>query len=348
MHFNKEDKPYRWVQTASKATLRCMDLTRQLLSFSRRKAIEKEPLDLNGTFAELKEMISRSVTPEIDVQYFLNEDLWLTEINLGEFQDAVINLVINARDAMPHGGEIVIETSNISVDDDFASGDMDIKYGDYVQLALSDTGSGISKELLDHIFEPFFTTKEDGKGTGLGMAMVYGFVKRYDGYIKVYSEAEIGTTIRIYLPRSKIESMINEHVDNIFEIPKGHESVLIVDDEIDLLELAEKLFTELGYKTHTAESGAQALDILKTNHDFDLIFSDVVMPGGVNGYDLAEKAIKFNPDIKVLLTSGFTSRTLIKEGQEKFKNNLLSKPYRKSELAQRVRIILDNEVKETV
>ena len=347
-HFNEGDKPYRWVQTASKATLRCMDLTRQLLSFSRRKAVEKEPVDLNNSFTDLKDMISRSVTPEIDVQYFLDEDLWLTEINIGEFQDAVINLIINARDAMPHGGKIMIETSNLRVDDDFASINMGIEDGDYVELVLSDTGTGIDKELLEHIFEPFFTTKEDGKGTGLGMAMVYGFVQRYDGYIKVYSETEVGTTIRIYLPRSKIESMVYERVQNIVDLPHGDETVLIVDDEIDLLLLADKLFTELGYKTQTAQSGAQALEILKTNNDFDLIFSDVVMPGGVSGYDLAEGAIELNPAIKILLTSGFTSRTMIKEGQEKFRNHLLSKPYRKSELAQRVRFILDDGVEKTV
>ena len=347
-HFNKEEKPYRWVQTASKATLRCMDLTRQLLSFSRRKAIEKEPLDLNKTFTDLKDMISRSVTPEIDVQYFLDDDLWLTEINLGEFQDALINLIINARDAMPSGGKIVIETSNITIDDDFATPEIDIEYGEYVQLIISDTGTGIEKDLLEHIFEPFFTTKADGKGTGLGMAMVYGFVKRYEGTIKVYSEVGIGTTIRIYLPRSKMESKIYSHHENVFEIPTGDETVLIVDDEIELLELAEKFFTQLGYTTQTAENGAQALEILKTNTDFDLIFSDVVMPGGINGYELAEQATTLNPHIKILLTSGFTSRTMIKEGQKKFESNLLSKPYRKSELAQRVRLILDSQDNESV
>ncbi|MDX1286368.1 MAG: ATP-binding protein, partial [Draconibacterium sp.] len=189
-HFKEKEneKPYKWVQTATNATLRCMDLTRQLLSFSRRQVTDTVIVDLNDTFEDLQTMVSRSVTPEIDVQYFLEEELWLTETNIGEFQDVIINLVINSRDAMPHGGKIVIETKNkIFADDIFDTG-FEIKSGGYVEIVVSDMGVGIDKETLDHIFEPFFTTKPKGKGTGLGMAMVYGFVKRYDGYIKVYSE----------------------------------------------------------------------------------------------------------------------------------------------------------------
>lgn len=346
-HFSEDDKPYKWVQTASRATLRCMDLTRQLLSFSRRTSTDTTVLDLNNTFTDLHSMISRSLTPEIDVQYVLSEDLWMTETNLGEFQDSIINLVINSRDAMPHGGKIIIETSNIFVDDNFSITDFEIENGEYVQLIISDTGTGIDKELLDHIFEPFFTTKPDGKGTGLGMAMVYGFIKRYGGYIKVYSEQGIGTTIHIYLPRTKSVTISNENDHTNVAIPTGTESVLIVDDEIDLLELAEQFFTELGYKTTVAENGAQALELLKEDQDIALLFSDVVMPGGINGYDLAQQATELKPELKVLLTSGYTSRTMVKNGQEKFKSQLISKPYRKSDLAQRVRLILDGKVEET-
>lgn len=341
MHFTKEDKPYKWVQTALKATLRCVDLTRQLLSFSRRQTTDKLPLDLNNTFLDLQEIISRSVTPEIDVHYLLSEELWLAETNLGEFQDVVINLVINSRDALPHGGKIVIETKNTVVDDEFTNHNFEIELGDYVQFILTDTGSGIDKESLEHIFEPFFTTKPDGKGTGLGMAMVYGFVKRYEGYIKVYSEPGIGTTIRIYLPRSTASNVIDDHIELKYDLPTGSESVLIVDDEIGLLELAEKFFSELGYKTSIAENGNEALDILKADNIIDLLFSDVVMPGGMNGYELADKATQLRPNLKVLLTSGFTSRTIINDGLEKFSTNLLSKPYRKTDLAKRVRLVLD-------
>jgi CheY-like chemotaxis protein len=230
---------------------------------------------------------------------------------------------------------------NTNINDDFANHEYEIKPGEYVELIISDTGTGMEKEALDHIFEPFYTTKPDGKGTGLGMAMVYGFAKRYGGYINIYSEVGVGTTVRLYLPRSKTTSVKDEEQLLNMDMPTGNESVLIVDDEIDLLVLAEKFFAELGYKTQIAENGFQALDKLKDDAGIKLLFSDVVMPGGMNGYQLAEKAIKMYPELKILLTSGFTSRTIVENGLEKFNANLLSKPYRKMELAQRVRFILD-------
>lgn len=347
-HFKTTEKPYKWVQTATKATLRCMDLTRQLLSFSRRQVTDTTVLDLNSTFDDLQTMISRSVTPEIDVQYFLTEDLWLTETNAGEFQDVIINLVINARDAMPHGGKIVIETANKIIDDNISAPDFEIISGEYIQLILSDTGTGIDKETLEHIFEPFFTTKPKGKGTGLGMAMVYGFVKRYDGYIKVYSEPGEGTSFHLYLPRTKTTEIATNTTHQDIELLTGNESVLIVDDEIDLLELAEKFFSELGYQTRIAENGMQALEILKSDSTIDLLFSDVVMPGGINGYELAQQATLLRPDLKVLLTSGFTSKTIVEKGQERFCAHMLNKPYRKADLAQRLRLVLDEVVENDV
>ena len=187
----------------------------------------------------------------------------------------------------------------------------------------------------------FFTTKPDGKGTGLGMAMVYGFIKRYDGYIKLYSEPGIGTTVRIYLPRSKTIEVSDEYTDKNVSMPTGTESVLIVDDEIDLLELAQHIFSGLGYKTQVAENGIKALEALNSDQHFDMLFSDVVMPGGINGYELAQQAKQLRPEIKVLLTSGFTSNAIVKTEHKEFETQLLSKPYRKVDLAQKVRLILD-------
>jgi len=342
-HFSETEKPYKWVQSATKATLRCIDLTRQLLSFSRRQPTDNTLINLNSTFDELQDMISRSVTPEIDVQYSLAENLCKTVTNKGEFQDVVVNLVLNARDAMPNGGKIVIETSNTYFDEDFSGLNLKIKKGDYAQLSISDTGAGINKELKERIFEPFFTTKPVGKGTGLGMSMVYGFIKRYDGYIKVDSEPGTGTTIRVYLPCSKTTDISSENINQNINIPTGSESVLIVDDEVDLLELAEQYFSELGYKTKIAENGETALEVLKCDHNIDLLFSDVVMPGGINGYDLALQATQLHSELKVLLTSGFTSKSIAKSEHKKFEAQLLSKPYRKVELAKMVRLILDNE-----
>ncbi|HEC15328.1 MAG TPA: response regulator, partial [Sedimenticola sp.] len=341
-HVAGEEKPAKWVDTAVKATQRCMDLTRQLLAFSRRESPAKTIVDLNAMFQELETMIARSVTPEVEVQYFPADGLWLTEIDPGEFQDAILNLVINARDAMPGGGKLLIETGNKRLDADYAALNPGVEPGDYVQLMLSDTGAGMDQQTLEHVFEPFFTTKPKGKGTGLGMAMVYGFVKRYGGYIKVYSEPGVGTSIRIYLPRSPAsEAPLPANNGQTAELPTGSESILIVDDEPDLLTLAGQYLGELGYCSRTAANAARALEILEGDGSFDLLFSDVVMPGGMNGYELARRATRLRPGLKVLLTSGFTSKAMAPNGLGRFSAHLLGKPYRKADLARRVRLVLD-------
>jgi len=339
-----DKKAHQWVTTAIQATLRCMELTRQLLAFSRRQARGKTVVDLNRVFRELETMIARSVTPEVEVQYFPAADLWLTEINPGEFHDAVLNLILNARDAMPDGGKLLIETGNKTLDADYAAVNPGVEPGDYVELTLSDTGTGMDSETLERAFEPFFTTKPEGKGTGLGMAMVYGFVKRYGGYIKIYSELGTGTTMRLYLPRSS-DSETTVPVDGLHEtdLYTGSESILIVDDEADLLQLAGLYLRDLGYRTLLAENAAQALEILAGDVTLDLLFSDVVMPGGMNGFELAQQAMELKPGLKVLLTSGFTSKTIAHNGLARFAIHLLSKPYRKDELAQRIRLVLDEK-----
>lgn len=341
-------KPRKWVDAAVKATMRCTDLTRQLLAFSHRMPYQKSVLDINVSIKDMEAMATRSLTPEVEVQYLLAEDLWLTEIDLGEFQDAVLNLVINARDAINGAGKLVIETTNIHLDEDYAELNPDSNPGDYVQLMLSDTGSGMDKATQERAFEPFYTTKPKGKGTGLGLAMVYAFVKRFGGFIKIYSEPDIGTTIRICLPRSAA-SEPDTCVDQTreAELPEGDETILIVDDEIDLLQLADLYLGSLGYHTLLAENAAQALEILSENKKIDLLFSDVVMPGGMNGYELAQLAQQKQSDLKVLLTSGFASRTIMESGLARFSADLLNKPFRKAELAQRIRSILDNTLADT-
>jgi CheY-like chemotaxis protein len=212
---------------------------------------------------------------------------------------------------------------------------------------LSDTGTGMSAETLEHIFEHFFTTKPEGKGTGLGLAMVYGFVKRYGGHIKVYSEPGMGTTIRMYLPRSTTsEPAVIVNNTQEAKLPTGTESILIVDDEADLLQLADDYLSDLGYQTLRAENAAQAQAILEGNKLIDLLFSDVVMPGGMNGYELAQQAVEMRPGLKVLLTSGYTAKTIANNGLARFSAHLLSKPYRKDDLAQRIRLVLDEVLDE--
>lgn len=342
-HFPEYAEPHQWVDTASKATLRCMDLTRQLLAISRRQSREKIVVDLNSSLQDLENMIARSVTPEVKLEYSIASDLWMTEIDPGEFQDAILNLVINARDAMPNGGKLMIETANKTLGADYVALNPGVESGDYIQLMLSDTGTGMDRETQEHIFEPFFTTKPEGKGTGLGLAMVYGFAKRYGGHIKVYSEPGTGTTIRLYLPRtdtSEAAAAVSQ-ADRI-DLPTGDETVLVVDDEADLLQLAEQYLGRLGYRTRLAENAAQALDILAKEDGVDLLFSDVVMPGGMNGYELAQQATQLRPGIRILLTSGFTSKTMAHNGLARFSAHLLNKPYRISSLAQRIRLVLDS------
>ncbi len=339
-----DEKPHKWIDTATRATIRCMDLTRQLLTFSRKHSKEKIVVDLNAIVREQETMIKRSVTPEVEVQYFLTDELWLTEIDTGEFHDAILNLVINARDAMPDGGKLLIETSNKYLDSDDARLNFGAATGDYVQLMLSDTGTGMGRETLEHAFEPFFTTKPDGKGTGLGLAMVYGFVKRYNGYIKIYSEPGIGSTVRLYLPRStSSKPPVATGINDGTVLPAGNEHILIVDDEVDLLQLAEHYLSDLGYQTRIAENAAQALKILANDGSIDLLFSDVVMPGGINGYELAQRATQQKPELKVLMTSGFTAKTVAHNGLARFTRHQLSKPYRKAELARHIRVVLDEK-----
>ncbi len=338
------DRAGKWVETATRATLRCMDLTRQLLAFSRKQSKEKNVLQLNTVIRELETMISRSVTPAVSVQYALDSDAWPAEINAGEFQDAMLNLVINARDAMPGGGVLRISSRNQSLDTDYVAQHPDTLAGDFIELSISDTGTGMDQETQSRMFEPFYTTKSKDKGTGLGMAMVYGFVQRFNGFIRVSSELNTGTVIQIYLPRSiaAVEDLLPGS-DNIPHLPEGNETILVVDDEIELLQLAENYLTALGYQVYSAENATQALALLHSGQVVDLLFSDVVMPGGINGYELAQQALQLQPRLKILLTSGFTSRAIAANENKDIVLQVLNKPYRKDDLAQRIRLVLDEK-----
>lgn len=338
----KDDKAIKRIETINKAAFRAAGLTKQLLGFSRRQAQNIVVTNINQVIQGMDSLIARSVTPEVAVEHHLANDLWPTEIDPGDFEDALLNLILNARDAMPEGGRLIIETSNGVLDTAYAEVNSAVSPGEYVQLAVSDTGSGIVAEIMDRIFEPFFTTKPQGKGTGLGLSMVFGFTERSRGHIKAYSEHGAGTTFRLYLPRSEgIGREPNLYRGDEEGLPQGQESILIVDDEKELIELAKAKLQELGYTVYTAMNGQQALDLLNENNQIDLLFSDVVMPGGMNGYELAEQASKKHPDLKVLLTSGFTSKAVAVNGLASFSANLLAKPYTLTSLASRVRYVLD-------
>jgi CheY-like chemotaxis protein len=266
----------------------------------------------------------------------------MVELNPDDLEDALINLSLNARDVMPSGGSLIIEITNTILDERFTRYKNGLGPGEYVEISISDTGTGMNKEVADKVFDPFFTTKDKGKGTGLGLAMVYGFIKRINGYITVYSEIGVGTTFRLYIPRAM--SMLKRE-DNDAAVfarqPTGTETILIVDDEVELAEVAKNVLEDLGYTTICAHSAHEALQVLEQNNSIDLIFSDVVMPGGISGLDLADVISERYPDVKILLTSGFTGKVKHSRRAEGLLGKMLNKPYRDIELAMRIRETLD-------
>ena len=335
----------KWVDNATDAVLRCTELTRQLLAFSRDQVQEQMAVCVNNSIDKMKIMIERSVTPQINVQYDLAGDLWTTMLNSGDFQDATLNLVINARDAMPKGGTLSIKTLNQQITQPDETTLPELQPGEYVKLIVEDTGTGMSKEIQERIFEPFFTTKEVGKGTGLGMSMVFGFVKRNNGHIGIFSEPGIKTRIQIYFPRftgpATADSKNTNKIKTDTLAPAiSKETILIVDDELELLQLANRFLQDLGYNTLTASNAENALTILQSNCNIDLLFTDIVMPGTMDGCELAKKALQIQPDIKVLLTSGFAPKYASTEKLSIPAFKLLNKPYRKSNLASHIQDVL--------
>lgn len=333
------------INNIDKASQRASELTKQLLSFSKKKPSKQSATNINNLIKKMQNLVSRSITPEINVSLHLEDDLWLTNINQGDFEDSILNLCINSRDAMDGRGQLIISTHNRIIGNDFCETNTHARPGKYIEIAAKDTGVGISEESMDRIFEPFYTTKGEGKGTGLGLSMVYGFAERCNGFIIVKTKENIGTTIKLFLPRIDApEQPVIKSVDNnIIPASAGSEIILVVDDEVMLLELAKTLLEELGYKVITATSGKQALDILQHEPAINMIFSDVVMPGDINGFELAEKAAHDYPGIKILLTSGNSGKasTSISNVPVSISENILGKPYTKDELAVRIRRLLD-------
>lgn len=333
------------VEAVAKASGRAAMLTRQLLDFSRQQAGNCEPTDINKIIRGMDNLIERSVTPEVEVTTELYPELWIVDIDRGDFENVLLNLVINARDAMPKGGKLHITTCNTVLDENYILMNPGMKPGEHVLLSVGDSGVGIPSEVLEHIFEPFFTTKPQGKGTGLGMSMVYAFSQRSHGSVRVYSEIAVGTTVHIYLPRTKKKREDSMERPGILPgLPGGDETILIVDDEQDLVTLADDMLRILGYTTLAAKNGNEAVNILlDKNNAIDLLFTDVVMPGGINGFELAQQALLLNPDLKVLFTSGYIEKAVPKSGQFPFGSEILFKPYTELDLAIRIREILDDD-----
>jgi PAS domain S-box-containing protein len=329
------------IEIAQNAALRGAELTRRLLNFSRGSTLSTSIVNVNSVLANIQQMIGKSLTSKISIETILSDDLWMVELNSGDLEDVIVNLSINARDAMPNGGRLIFETRNKVLDKTISLQKTSVEPGDYVEFVISDTGEGMTKEVSERIFDPFFSTKEKNKGTGLGMSMVYGFVKRTKGQIYVYSELGLGTTFKIYIPRSvSISEPELRPYENIEILPKGTETILVVDDERELVAIAQETLGELGYTTIGAYSADDALEILAVNRSIDLVFSDVVMQGSMEGFELAVAISSRYPNIKVLLTSGFTGNVKTPEIYQHWETDLLTKPYRIDQLAEKIRKIL--------
>lgn len=342
-----EDKNHQRIERSIKAAERGANLTSRLLSFSRQSPESNERVDINETLADLKELVQRSITSEIEIELLLDDTLTPVRINKSDFEDAMINLAVNARDAMPDGGVLTFETKLSRVDRYSNPMIQQVPVGDYLEVSISDNGCGMSQDVINRVFEPFYTTKDEGKGTGLGMSMVYGFVKRAQGAISIYSEVGIGTTIKIYLPFASDEAGASTarsvDAERSTKVRGGSESILIVDDEPDLADVAQSILSDLGYTTMIAIDGFSALKILQSDKHIDMLLTDVIMPG-MNGFELAAKAAEMRPDLKVLLTSGYTGNTSMKTFSAANNYDLLRKPYSNRDVALRVRQVLDSEL----
>ena len=328
---------------AETAALRGSILTRSLLDFSRRSEGDYSPVDVGEVISGFEELIRKSITASISLETCFPEGLFRVELSPDDLEDALINLSLNARDAMPNGGslKIKIQESVIGKADEHV--EVEMEPGEYLELSISDTGGGISSEVCERIFDPFFTTKGKADGTGLGLTMVYGFVKRCNGYIFVLSELGQGTTFKMYFPRSRqAVKPLELSAVSAPTTPSGFETILIVDDEVELAAIAQTILEKLGYTVVCADTGPAALQVLEENMNIDLVFSDVVMPGGMSGLELATTITREYPHVKILLTTGFSVEADRSVAATDSEYEILRKPYRRMDLAKRIRMVLDD------
>jgi signal transduction histidine kinase/ActR/RegA family two-component response regulator len=321
------------------STERAADLTRQLLAFARKQPLRPQPTNLNDIVGATHTMLGRALGQHIEISAILDDGLWGASIDRAQFEAALVNLCINARDAMPEGGRLLIETQNVSLDEEYVKHNPGARAGDYAMLAVSDTGAGIPADMMERVFEPFVTTKAPGKGTGLGLSMVYGFIKQSHGHIKIYSEVGHGTTVRIYLPRNDEVSTEVETASKA--MPRGTERILVVEDDYRVRENVVFQLGSLGYVVGQADSAVAGLARLTEDLPYDLLLTDVVMPGKMNGRGLADEARRRHADLGVLFMSGYTENAIVHNGHLDVGSRLLSKPFRKAELARAVRDAID-------
>lgn len=319
-------------------------LTKRLLAFARKQTLFPKRINVHDCMVNVKSMLTPALGETIKISTEAADDLWSIWIDEGQLENALVNLAVNARDAMPNGGELSIEAQNVKIDETIAFDKYQITPGEYVKISITDQGTGIAPEIQEHIFEPFFTTKGEGKGTGLGLSMIYGFIKQSKGHITVYSEMGHGTTFHLYLPKAPEDVPLKhpeKHADNVAAHINGDEIILLVEDETTVREVGYEYLTQLGYKVLVAENGVAALKILQENKDIALLFTDVIMPEKMTGPELAIEARKLCPTIKILFTSGYPKTALANNGKLDFAEQHLAKPYKLMQLAQVIRELLD-------
>lgn len=330
------------VDSAFKAALRGAELTRQLLAFARRQPLDARVIAINERVSATMDLLRRTLGERIQITTDLEPELWPALADQAQLESALVNLAINARDAMKSNGRLAIETANQKLDEDYARENVDAVPGDYVMLAVSDTGSGMPPDVLAHVFEPFFTTKAPGEGTGLGLSMVYGFVRQSQGHIKIYSEVGCGTTVQLYLPRAPEGApAAADPKPATTPVAKPGERILVVEDNAEVRKVVAVQLGELGYGVTEASNGEAALRLIEQGTSVDLLFTDVIMPGHLTGDELARIARRLRPGLKVLLTSGFAKSSPLNAPRSDDFKNLLTKPYRKIELATKLRAALD-------
>ena len=344
LHAKLEDKVDRdeYLAPAIEATKRGATLTHRLLAFARKQALDVRDVDVEALVDGMHDMLRRSLGETIEIKVVNPAGLWLCEVDPAQLEQALLNLAINARDAMPVGGRLIIEMENTHIDEAYADAHVEVSPGDYVLLAVSDNGTGMSPEVREMVFEPFFTTKDVGQGTGLGLSMVFGFVKQSAGHITVYSEEGEGTTVRLYMPRSRATAATPLAIGGK-ETPraKPDETILVAEDDVNFRRVIKAMLEDLGYAVIVASEGREALEILSTTPRVDLLLTDVVMSGGISGTALAEAAHRDRARLRVVYMSGYTRNAIVHHGRLDPGVELLAKPFNIEDLGRKLRAVLD-------
>jgi signal transduction histidine kinase len=340
------------IDMAQQAGRNAAKLTHRLLAFARRQPLEPKRVDCNKLVTDMTDMLRRSIGEAIDFEAVLGAGIWPALVDPNQLESALLNLAVNAQHAMPNGGRLTIETANTFLDEAYASRFGDVTQGQYVMISVADTGTGIAPDVLENVFEPFFTTKPVGVGTGLGLSMVHGFMKQSGGHVRIYSEVGHGTTVKLYLPRyvaatsgGSVHPVGAEREHAPLARALGGQTILIVEDNDGVRDYAREILSDLGYSIHEAVNADDALDIVKSGIPLDLLFTDVVLPGGKSGRQLSDEVAQLRPSLPVLFTTGYTQNAIVHHGRLDPGVQLIGKPYTQHDLANRIRRLLETALK---